>query len=180
MPKTLEQAQKRAKYYGGHEFGYESTSDLFKCCYCGVYEVTARADATEEAPIKPCLGLACWEGETERRYFQIRRPGTTSLDYDHMRALDDNVHHLVRNSGVVRSIPYSRRLDATTTPVYETTPAYIEGVLSKLDGLHGIEVDRLAVEDVDRIIAAFVDDRNARDGETRGYIADLRAKLAVG
>lgn len=177
MSRTLEQAEKRAKYFGGHEFDYESVSDLFKCCFCGVYEVVARKNATEDAPITLCPGLACWEGETERRYFQVRWPGTTSLDFDRMRALDDQVHGVVRATGVVRSIPYSRRLDATTTSIYETTPAHIENVLSKFGGL--FEVDQLAIEDVDRIIAAFVDDRNARDGEARGYIADLRAKQPV-
>ena len=30
--------------YGGHEFAYESATDLFRCVRCRVYEVTARKD----------------------------------------------------------------------------------------------------------------------------------------
>lgn len=30
--------------FGGHEFAYESATDLFRCTHCRVYEVTARAD----------------------------------------------------------------------------------------------------------------------------------------
>jgi hypothetical protein len=30
--------------FGGHEFAYESSSDLFRCVHCRVYEVTARKD----------------------------------------------------------------------------------------------------------------------------------------
>jgi len=30
--------------YGGHEFAYESHTDLFRCTRCRVYEVTARKD----------------------------------------------------------------------------------------------------------------------------------------
>ncbi len=39
--------------YGGHEFAYESHTDLFRCIRCHMYEVTARA---EDGPIKPCTG----------------------------------------------------------------------------------------------------------------------------
>lgn len=30
--------------FGGHEFCYESHTDLFRCAKCRVYEVTARKD----------------------------------------------------------------------------------------------------------------------------------------
>ena len=174
MSSTLEEAQKRAWYFGGHDFGYESVSDLFKCCYCGMYEVVARKDATEDAPIKPCPGLTEWGDEKDRVYFQARRPGTT--DMSGFMEVDDQVHYLVRDTGVARCIPYSRRLDASTTTVYETTPSHLDGVLDKRRGLPNIEIDQLTINDVDRIVAAFVDDYNARNGERRGYIADVRAK----
>ena len=38
--------------FGGHEFGYEPDTDLFRCVRCRVYEVTARAEGT----IEPCAG----------------------------------------------------------------------------------------------------------------------------
>jgi hypothetical protein len=42
----------QADPFGGHEFGYEPDTDLFRCVRCHVYEVTARAEGT----IKPCAG----------------------------------------------------------------------------------------------------------------------------
>lgn len=38
--------------FGGHEFHYEPSTDLFRCVRCHVYEVVARADG----PIKLCAG----------------------------------------------------------------------------------------------------------------------------
>lgn len=29
--------------FGGHEFSYESSTDLFRCCRCRTYEVVARS-----------------------------------------------------------------------------------------------------------------------------------------
>ena len=46
------QTPEQADPFGGHEFGYESHTDLFRCVRCHVYEVTARAEGT----IKPCAG----------------------------------------------------------------------------------------------------------------------------
>lgn len=36
--------------FGGHEFAYESSTDLFRCCHCRQYEVVVRNDAGEYAP----------------------------------------------------------------------------------------------------------------------------------
>jgi hypothetical protein len=38
--------------FGGHDFRYESATDLFRCAICRAYEVTVR----EEDGIKPCPG----------------------------------------------------------------------------------------------------------------------------
>lgn len=38
--------------YGGHEFAYESSTDLFRCRYCRKYEVTVR----QGEQIIPCEG----------------------------------------------------------------------------------------------------------------------------
>lgn len=42
-----------ADMFGGHEFAYESGSDLFRCARCRAYEVTARGDDGE---ISQCPG----------------------------------------------------------------------------------------------------------------------------
>ncbi|MBN9748607.1 hypothetical protein DMP23_47355 [Amycolatopsis sp. A1MSW2902] len=54
--------------FGGHEFEYESHTDLFRCHLCREYEVTARADG---GPISPCPGLPGYGGETERVYLLL-------------------------------------------------------------------------------------------------------------
>lgn len=38
--------------FGGHEFSYESYTDLFRCAVCRKYEVTVRTGKT----IEPCEG----------------------------------------------------------------------------------------------------------------------------
>lgn len=38
--------------FGGHEFEYQSTDDLFKCVHCGKYEVVLRDRETGAIP--PC------------------------------------------------------------------------------------------------------------------------------
>lgn len=43
--------------FGGHEFEYESSNDLFKCCRCGAYEVVVRDSKT--GAISECPGPAC-------------------------------------------------------------------------------------------------------------------------
>ena len=39
--------------FGGHEFHYESHTDLFRCIRCHAYEVTVRA---EDGSLAPCAG----------------------------------------------------------------------------------------------------------------------------
>jgi len=39
--------------YGGHEFHYESHTDLFRCIRCHRYEVSARKD---DGTVEPCTG----------------------------------------------------------------------------------------------------------------------------
>jgi hypothetical protein len=38
--------------FGGHEFAYESSTDLFRCTRCRKYEVTVR----EGGQVTPCEG----------------------------------------------------------------------------------------------------------------------------
>src|SRR5690348_10940769 len=39
-------AEEEDEMFGGHEFAYESATDLFRCTRCRAYEVTTRADGT--------------------------------------------------------------------------------------------------------------------------------------
>lgn len=39
--------------FGGHEFEYESTNDLFRCVHCGGYEIALRDRETGEIPECP-------------------------------------------------------------------------------------------------------------------------------
>ncbi len=54
--------------FGGHEFEYESSTDLFRCTECRDYEVVAR---DTDGPIKPCTGLVGYGGDTERGYLLL-------------------------------------------------------------------------------------------------------------
>lgn len=40
--------------FGGHEFAYESYTDLFRCTRCHKYEIVARN--RETGTIEPCAG----------------------------------------------------------------------------------------------------------------------------
>jgi len=50
--------------FGGHEFAYESHTDLFRCVRCRVYEVTARRNGE----IAPCAGDVPGEPMTLNAY----------------------------------------------------------------------------------------------------------------
>jgi hypothetical protein len=39
--------------FGGHEFAYESHTDLFRCIRCHRYEMSARRD---DGTVEPCTG----------------------------------------------------------------------------------------------------------------------------
>lgn len=54
--------------FGGHEFEYDSTTDLFRCTECRVYEIVARDG---DGPIAPCTGLVGYGGDTERVYLLL-------------------------------------------------------------------------------------------------------------
>lgn len=58
----------RQDRFGGHEFEYEQTTDLFRCAECEVYEVAARE---ADGSIAPCPGLVGYGGDTERVYLLL-------------------------------------------------------------------------------------------------------------
>jgi len=56
--------------FGGHEFEYESTTDLFRCTECRQYEIIARKNAPDDLPITPCPGWRV-EGDPYRAYLLV-------------------------------------------------------------------------------------------------------------
>jgi hypothetical protein len=56
--------------FGGHEFEYESATDLFRCAECRQYEITARKNAPAGLPITPCPGWRV-EGDPYRAYLLV-------------------------------------------------------------------------------------------------------------
>jgi hypothetical protein len=56
--------------FGGHEFEYESTTDLFRCTECRQYEIAARKYAPDDLPITPCPGWRV-EGDPYRAYLLV-------------------------------------------------------------------------------------------------------------
>ncbi|MFF3731014.1 hypothetical protein ACFYXM_11990 [Streptomyces sp. NPDC002476] len=86
--------------FGGHEFEYEQTTDLFRCTECRVYEVVAR-DA--DGPIAPCTGLVGYGGDTERVYLLLTE--NPALPYSYGTA----VATIVRGTGIGRAPRFSWR-----------------------------------------------------------------------
>jgi hypothetical protein len=54
--------------FGGHEFGYERDTDLFRCVFCRQYEVSVQA---EDGSFAPCTGPVEYGGDTERVYLLV-------------------------------------------------------------------------------------------------------------
>lgn len=86
--------------FGGHEFEYESTTDLFRCTECRVYEVVAR---DTDGPIKPCAGLAGYGADTERVYLLLTE--NPALPCSHAAALAGHI----RGTGTGRAPRFSWR-----------------------------------------------------------------------
>lgn len=86
--------------FGGHEFEYESSTDLFRCTECRVYEVVAR---DTDGPIKPCAGLAGYGGETERVYLLLTQNSVLPGSQAGFLATS------VRSTGIGRSPRFSWR-----------------------------------------------------------------------
>lgn len=56
--------------FGGHEFEYESSTDLFRCTECRQYEFTARQNAPDGTSITLCPGWMV-EGDPYRAYLLV-------------------------------------------------------------------------------------------------------------
>lgn len=66
-PGVIAEQPKRTQF-GGHEFSYVSTEDLFRCDFCQQFEVQVRTDAQT---ITPCPGMAGYQGDNERVYLLV-------------------------------------------------------------------------------------------------------------
>lgn len=170
MIRTLEEAQQRAEHFGGHEFNYESTSDLFKCVYCRVYEVVAREDAPDGKPITTCPGLEKWNGVAERIYLRFQVPPDVHSSWNPVaRKLAADMDA----SGVVLPVRFGSGVlrDSRT---YVTTPEHVDQVRGILDSyrFEGVtDVVEVDVAEVDEAVIAGRDAYNAKYGASHGYIA---------
>jgi hypothetical protein len=91
--------------FGGHEFEYESTTDLFRCTECRTYEVVARN--ADDGTISPCPGLEGWGGDPRRVYLLLTEnpeaPGGQGEPYRPYLSV------LARGTGLGRAPRYSSR-----------------------------------------------------------------------
>jgi hypothetical protein len=129
--------------FGGHEFEYESSTDLFRCTECRVYEVTARdADGT----ITPCTGLVGYGGDTERVYLLLTE--NPELPDNYVSALATRI----RDTGIGRAPRFSWRDQRL---LVESAPSVVAELARQVKQItfdfHGRQV--LAVSSVDHLTA---------------------------
>ncbi|WP_218137718.1 hypothetical protein [Streptomyces sp. 2131.1] len=132
--------------FGGHEFEYESSTDLFRCTECRVYEVAARNTG---GPIKPCTGLVGYGGDTERVYLLLTE--NPDLPYRHAAFLATKV----RSTGIGRAPRFSWR-DGKL--LVESAPSVVAELARR------IELITSTIEDRQVPVVASVDHLTAEAG----------------
>jgi hypothetical protein len=99
--------------FGGHEFEYESSTDLFRCTECGEYEVVAEA---EDGTFTTCPGLPGWNGDPERVYLLVtENPAIHNVPW--------HVSTAAREHGIGRSVKFGYRNGQL---LVETAPAVVD------------------------------------------------------
>lgn len=138
--------------FGGHEFEYESSTDLFRCTECRLYEVEAR---DTDGPITPCPGLAGYGGDTGRVYLLLTE--NLELPYSHAAALATKVS----GTGIGRAPRFSWRdgklLVESAPSVVDDLARRIEQITFTVGGRQVpavTTVDRLTAEEGRAVIAA--------------------------
>ncbi|MFF4187232.1 hypothetical protein ACFYZ9_28970 [Streptomyces sp. NPDC001691] len=132
--------------YGGHEFEYESSTDLFRCSECRVYEALARDTG---GPITPCTGLVGYGGDTERAYLLLTE--NPDLPYRHSAFLATTV----RSTGIGRAPRFSWR-DGKL--LVESAPSVVAELARR------IELITTTVEDRQVAVVASVEHLSAEAG----------------
>ncbi|WP_448334009.1 hypothetical protein [Streptomyces sp. DSM 41534] len=129
--------------FGGHEFEYESSTDLFRCTECRVYEVVAR---DTDGPIKPCTGLIGYGGDTERVYLLLTV--SSELHDGYVTSLATRV----RSTGIGRTPRFSRRAGRM---LVESAPSVVAELARRIEQIAftvgGQQVP--AVSSIDRLTA---------------------------
>ena len=147
--------------YGGHEFEYESTTDLFRCTECRQYEIVARKNAPDDLPITPCPGWKV-EGDPYRAYLLVTdNPEVPEGGYGATLA------STIARTGLGRTPRYSwragRLLVQSAPSVADELARRIRGIRFDVDGrkLPAVSsVERISVEAAQDILtenyAAYV------------------------
>lgn len=133
------------KTYGGHEFEYESHTDLFRCTECRTYEVSALAGL--DGMIRPCPGLAAWHGDPERVYLLLTQADVPGEPYSPPLSL------LVRETGLGRAPRYSRR---GGRQLIETAPSVVDELARRIKAMTYTVAGRqvAAASEIQRLTAA--------------------------
>jgi hypothetical protein len=140
--------------FGGHEFEYESTTDLFRCTECRQYEIVARKDAPDDLPISPCPGWRV-EGDPYRAYLLVTdNPEVPEGGYGAALA------NKIGATGLGRTPRYSwrdgRLLVQSAPSVVDDLARRIRGIRFDVDGREVpavSSVERISVEAAQDILA---------------------------
>ena len=152
--------------FGGHEFEYESSTDLFRCTECRQYEIIARKDAPGDLPITPCPGWRV-EGDPYRAYLLVTdNPEVPEGGYGAALA------NKIEATGLGRTPRYSwrdgRLLVQSAPSVADDLAHRIRGIRFDVDGreLPAVSsVERISVEAAQDILAENYAAYVARWGE---------------
>jgi len=115
--------------FGGHEFDYESHTDLFRCHLCGEYEVGARAG---DGPIAPCTGLPGYGDDTERVYLLLR---------ENPRKAEGGgawIADRIRETGIGRTVRFGCRDDRW---LVESAPSVVDELERRIKKIEAWAVD---------------------------------------
>ena len=152
----------RKEDFGGHDFGYEQDTDLFRCSECRAYEIAVRAD---DGSITRCPGLESWDGDTERVYLLVTvDPAFTA---DGWNTWVTPLAWRVRGTKLGRNVSYGW---AGGQMLFETAPSVadeLEDRIARITLAHAgrqtpavARVERLSVENgqafIARTYAAYV------------------------
>lgn len=145
--------------FGGHDFGYERDTDLFRCSECRAYEIVVRAD---DGSIARCPGLESWGGDTERIYLLVTVD--PALTADGWNTWVTQLAWQVRGTGLGRGVSYGW---AGGQMLFETVP----GVADELEG----RITRITLDQAGRqtLAAASVERLSVEDGQA--FIAQTYA-----